>query len=399
MIRRRHVALAGLAATVTVAFGTVLYSYSVLVTETAAGSEFSTGVLSTAFGGTILVGGGLAFLVGRIVDARGVRLMMGIGAILGGLGMVGLGMATANWQVIAVSWLLIGPCGALTLYEPAFVAVDQWFDPGERGRAIGILTVIGGLAGPIFLPLSAYLVEEFGWRQAATVLGLALALVGVGSAAWLLPSGGTHGDRHDREPVILRHLISDRRFVLYSLSVLLMYGAFQTVLLHRIALFEAGGFAIGAVSFWAGISGWMSFPGRYLGPVLGTGKRGAGWNAVTLVVLGATLGPMLISQSRGWMIIHFLAFGLVFGAILPMRAAVMGNWYSGPDFGRIMGIQWTAAAFTGAAAPALAGFSRDATGTYSPAIAIAIGALLMAALLVLGADRFSRLVEPSPARG
>jgi hypothetical protein len=127
------VALAALSATVSVAFGSLLYAFSVLVTDRAAGSDFSTGVLSAAYGGTVLVGGGLAFAVGRVVDARGVRLVMGAGSVVGAAGLVGLSASTSDWQVLAASWLLIGPAGAMTFYEPAFVAVDQWFEPFERG--------------------------------------------------------------------------------------------------------------------------------------------------------------------------------------------------------------------------------------------------------------------------
>lgn len=384
---RRGVALAGLSATVSVAFGALLYALSVLVTDRAAGSEFSTGVLSTAYGGTVLVGGGLAFVIGRVVDARGVRLVMGLGSVLGAAGLAALAAAHSNWQVLAAAWLLIGPAGAMTFYEPAFVAVDQWFDPADRGRAIGILTVVGGLAGPVFLPLTAALVESVGWRPAALTLAGIVAGTGLLSAGIALPSGSQGRDRPPQAGASLRELLRDRRFTLYTASVLLLFGAFQTVLFHRIALFEDAGFGIALVSFWAGVSGWLSFPGRYAGPVLGSGRNGVRWNAAVAALLAATMVPVLAPAGRGLMILHFVAFGVVFGAVLPMRAAVMSRWYSGPSFGRIMGVQWTLAAFAGAAGPSLAGISKDATGTYDPAVIAVAVALLMSAALILLAGR------------
>lgn len=385
-------ALAALSATVAVAFGCLLYAFSVLVTEQAAGSEFSKAVLSTAYGGTVLVGGGLAFVIGRVVDARGVRLVMGAGSVVGAAGLAALGSATAPWQVMAASWLLIGPAGALTFYEPAFVAVDQWFEPWERGRAIGMLTVVGGLAGPIFLPLTAALVDTFEWRAAALVLAAILAATGLLSAGLVLPStrGATTGSAPSAP---LRGLHRDRRFVLYTASVLLLYGAFQTVLFHRIALFEDAGFSVALVSFWAGVSGWLSFPGRYAGPVLGSRSRGADWNAAATALLALTLIPMLSPGGRPLMILHFVAFGVVFGAALPMRAAVMAQWYSGPSFGRIMGAQWTLAAFAGAAGPSLAGITRDITGGYDSVVMTLVAVLLGAALLTFLAGR-QRMTVP-----
>ena len=374
-----------------VSYGALLYAFSVLITDGAAGAEFSTAALSLAFGGTVLVGGGLAFYVGRVVDVRGVRGIIALGTALGAAGLVALAMSTEPWQVVAASWLLIGPAGALTFYEPAFVAVDQWYPPHERGRAIGILTVAGGFAGPIFLPVTAALVDAFGWRPTAAILAASIAVVGVVATAFAIPSGAVGTQRTDGVPeVSLRRLLGDGRFRWYTGSILLTFGAFQTVLFHRIAAFEDVGFAVGVVSFWAGVSGWISFPGRYLGPVLGSGPKGIRWNAWAAAILALTILPLAVGGGRLLMIAHFVGFGFVFGALLPMRAAVMARWFSGPRFGRIMGIQWTLAAIAGAAGPSLAGLARDVMGSYGPAMVATAAVMALAAVFVSLAGRSDR---------
>ena len=401
MIRNRPLAMAALAGTVSVSFGALLYAFSVLVTREAAGSEFSTSILSLAYGGTVLIGGGLAFYIGRVVDARGVRGVMGTGAVLGAAGLLALSASTQSWHVVAAAWLLIGPAGAMTFYEPAFVALDQWYRPHERGRAIGTLTVVGGLAGPIFLPLTGALVEGVGWRPAAMVLAVIVGVVGAGAALFVIP-GGVLGDERDAAAphVSVRDLLRDRRFVWYTGSILLTFGAFQTVIFHRIAVFEDTGLAVGLVAFWAGVSGWISFPGRYLGPVLATRRSGIRWNAGVAAVLAVTIALLATPAGRAVMVVHFLTFGFVFGALLPMRAAVMARWFSGPRFGRIMGVQWTLAAAAGAAGPALAGVARQATGTYRPSMLATAAAMAVAAGLILVAGRSeSRLPAASGAGG
>ncbi len=381
----RRLALAGLSATVSVAFGALLYALSVLITDEAAGAEFSVGLLSLGYGGTVLVGGGLAYVVGRAADRHGVRSIVAIGTVLGAGGLAALASAREPWQVLLAMWFLIGPAGAMTFYEPAFVAVDQWYEPAERGRAIGILTLIGGLAGPVFLPLTAWLVDGMGWRSATRVLSATLAVVGLIAAGSALPSGG-QPDRGRAEDLSVRVLAADRRFVLYTAGILLLYGAFQTVLLHRIALFEDHGITVGLVSLWAAISGWLSFPGRYAGPILGSAPKGVTWNAALCGLLAVSLVPALTAGTAP-MVLHFSLFGVAFGAVLPMRAAVMARWYSGPAFGRIMGVQWTLAAFAGAAGPAISGSLRDATGTYGPVVWGGIVAFALAGGLVLIAGR------------
>ncbi len=37
-------------------------------------------------------------------------------------------------------------------YEPAYVAIDQWSAPCDRAWTLATITLIGGLAGIVFIP-------------------------------------------------------------------------------------------------------------------------------------------------------------------------------------------------------------------------------------------------------
>ncbi|MCH8991111.1 MAG: hypothetical protein IIA44_05095, partial [Acidobacteria bacterium] len=65
--------IAALSVLVMVAFGTLFYAYSIFITGEAAGAEYSISLLSLAWTGAVLVGGGFAFMVGRRADRHGVR--------------------------------------------------------------------------------------------------------------------------------------------------------------------------------------------------------------------------------------------------------------------------------------------------------------------------------------
>ena len=69
-----------LSLTVMVAFGIMLYGFSVFLTDGAAGGEFTTGLLSVAYGGGLVAGGTLAYPIGRRADRTGVRGIFGLGA-------------------------------------------------------------------------------------------------------------------------------------------------------------------------------------------------------------------------------------------------------------------------------------------------------------------------------
>ena len=69
--------IAALCLIVTVAYGALFYGFAVLITEPAAGGEFSRALLSSAYGGAVLTGGLAAIPGGRAAAGGGgaVRLV------------------------------------------------------------------------------------------------------------------------------------------------------------------------------------------------------------------------------------------------------------------------------------------------------------------------------------
>jgi MFS family permease len=371
---------------VVVGFGSLFYAFSVLLTDEAAGSDFSTTALSIAYGGTVLVAGGIAYPVGRIADRIGVTPIVVTGGLVGAAGLTVLSVAGRPWQVVAAGVLLIGPAGGMTFYEPAFAAVDQWFSPAHRPRALAVLTVIGGLAGVIFIPVTSALVEWFTWRPAARWLAAGMA----GSA--LIQAAGlprirplARGRRPDRVPI--GALLRDRRLVLFTAGLLLTFGSFQAVFFHRLAVFEEAGSTVGLVAAWAAGSSLLSFPGRSAGPFLARRVGTLRLNALSLAGLGMAVLPMAL-HPRGWgMPAHFIGFGIVFGLLLPLRALVMGEWYGGPGYATVMGAQWSLTALAGAAGPMLVGVFRDLSGAYRGPMLVVAAAMGIAAIFTLAAGR------------
>jgi MFS family permease len=385
------VPIVALSLLVMVAFGTLFYAYSIFITEEAAGSEYSISLLSVAWTGAVLVGGGFAFLVGRHADHHGVRGIMGLGTLVGATGLILLGASQTGWQLVLVSWLLIGPAGAMTFYEPAFIAVDQWFGLAGSTRSLALLTVIGGLAGPIFIPLTGFLTVSLGWRWAAVALAAILLIVGLVTTIFVFPSHmGERHERHGAAPHLgLVALFKDRRFALFTAATLLTFMAVQAIIFHRIAVFEQAGFTITVVASWAALSGLMSLPGRLIAPYLSNRIRPLLVSAAVTLVMGAATALAAAAMTQWQMAAHFVVFGVAFGAATPMRAVVMGRWYSGPGYGRIMGVQWTIVATVAAAGPLIVGLLRDGSGSYGIPIALTAGLFVLAAIL-------TAVSEPSP---
>ena len=70
-----------------------------------------------------------------------------------------------------LTWAGLGVCMAASLYEPAFALVTRAHDSTEaRLRALAIVTLCGGLASTVFVPLTDRLVTWTGWRGAVAIL-------------------------------------------------------------------------------------------------------------------------------------------------------------------------------------------------------------------------------------
>ncbi|MGI9642709.1 MAG: MFS transporter [Acidimicrobiia bacterium] len=381
-----------IALTVMFGFGAILYGFSVYATDQAAGAEFSKTTLSLAYGGSVFVGGLLALPVGHFADTHGVRIVVGVGALLGCLGLVGFALSQNTWQVIASWWLLVGPAQAMIYYEPAYVAIDQWSAPKDRARTLATITLIGGLAGIVFIPLTAWLVSLIEWRTSAALLGLSVLVVGGSTALFALPRwnnrAGESGDRTKLRTPVLR----DVRFLLYTVALMLLLLSTQGVITHRVARFEEIGFSLTVVAAWAAVASALSLPGRGIAPRLAERFGATRVQASIAVVVAASVVLMVDGTTPAHMIGHFALFGFAFGALIPLRAMVMGGWFSGPQYGRIMGTQWTAVVLTAAAGPFIVGVVRDSTGGYGlPFVVLSVFFVIAAGVILVSGH-----VQPSP---
>ncbi len=380
-----------------VAFGVELYAMSVLLTEEAAGGEFSIALLSAAFGGAGVIAGLMAPRVGRWVDHHSVRGLMAVGAVLAFVGMVMISLATAEWMILVAFWFLIGPAQAMTLYEPSFVALSLWVGADYRNRAISLLVLIGGVAGPVFLPLTGFAVSAFGWRPTAVGLGVSVLAAGLIATAFFYPKVKPSGDLGVVVPkVAWSRFWRDRRLGYISISVILIFASMNTMLFHRVAVFEEQGFDVAFVAVLAGFSGLLTFPGRYFAPRISDYiKPTTVYNWSLLGIIGSMI-LAIIGSPQIVMIAHFVFFGLFFGFSLPLRAVIMNDWYSGPDFGSVMGKQWGVAAIVAGFTPFVIGAARDGFGSYTlplVGLTLAVGASALFNALAARRDRLDVTVS------
>lgn len=389
----RWMLVVALALIVNVSYGCIFYSFSVLLGAGAAAGEFSRTVLSASLGIGLVVSGLLALPIGTVCDAFGPRRVLLAGAALGAAGLALFSRADASWQVAAVWAFLLGPAMACSFYEPAYVAVDQWFEE-NKGRAIGVLTVVAGLSSVVFIPLTQWLVDGFGWRGAVLTLSVVMLCVIVPLALFFVRDRPREEARLESASLKstyaamlegVRH--TNRTFWLISAAFFLGLAGTFGMLFHQVAHMQSLGFPAGQVAAVVGVIGVVSLPARFLLPALADRVNPSLLAAIVFGLLAAS-GLSLVGASEWWRVYLYVGlFGVVFGSALPMRAVVMARHFSGEAYGRLMGLQQTTLGFAMAGGPFLVGSLSDLTGSYILPWLVAVALLALATVPMLASGR------------
>lgn len=115
--------------------------------------------------------------IGVIADRWGVRRVMAACMGVLTLGAVAFSLASGVGSGVAAR-MLVG-LGAAAVWVPALRLVSEWFPPGERARATGLVSAGGAAGGTLALILVPWLASLWGWRLAyrATAVPALAALV------------------------------------------------------------------------------------------------------------------------------------------------------------------------------------------------------------------------------
>ena len=176
-----------------ITWGSGFYGFALFMGPMEAALGMDRAQSSLAFSLALLGEGVMAFAVGRWIDQGHARRVMTLGSLAVALCFVAHRWVDSLAGFYAV-WSCMGLAWAATLYTPAFTVLTQRYGSAYR-RAIITMTFLGGLASTVFIPLTAALVEHWGWRDALWVLAALNALVCAPLHAWWLrPSGHVHAE-------------------------------------------------------------------------------------------------------------------------------------------------------------------------------------------------------------
>jgi predicted MFS family arabinose efflux permease len=151
-------------------WGTLFYGFPLIAEAMRTDLGWSKPELYGAATCGMLLAGLAAYPVGSAIDRGHGRFLMGGASVVAGLLLAAWSQVTsivAFYAVLAV----LGCMQAATLYEPAFAVIARRVGPLGARKGITALTLWGGFASTVFIPVIQFLIETYGWRGA--LLGMA----------------------------------------------------------------------------------------------------------------------------------------------------------------------------------------------------------------------------------
>lgn len=388
-----------------------------------------------AVGGAVsiqrLEGGMISPFIGTLINKYGTRKVMSFGVAVTGLSFILMSQIQTLWHFYLVIVLLtIGM--SFGTFIVLVVTVSNWFSR-NRARALGILMATSGLGG-LTVPLLSGFVDTFGWREVLFGIGVGFWLVGFPAMLLMRQFPENYGMRPDGDPpeserddsqqaadsedrprkrfrmrsmplVTTRQALRMRFF--WQLALVSSFGQFASAsnITHidaldevgisaRLAAFAFGAVAVGDLGGRLIVAAWGDRLNKRLLLAAALGTEGLGILAIGLVnadLFGISLGVSPLP-------IYTISFGLGFGLSVPIRLALLADYFGRESYGNVLGMTSSINAIFGALGAAFAGFMFDLTDTYRIAFTVMAILLFISVPMTLALESQQRFIARSRFR-
>lgn len=303
--------------------------------------------------------------------------------------------AASQWLLLWGVYAFVSITVKTTVWTAAVVGVFS----ASQGLALGITLCGTAAAQTILPPLSHWLIETYGWRNAYLFLGL-----GWGSITFVLCWFFLF-DAHDRkksadarqaaaglakaEPVVFPGLTIPQAWRsgplwVIALTTLVIMALTMGFSIHQIAILGETGISRGQAALLASAAGIAGIAGKLVTGYLLDRFR-ANWVGGVTLGAAALVFAFLIDgvHSYGLIVAAMIVNGYTAGTKMQITGYLTARYGGMRHFGSIYGFMTSMTAFGSAVGPLIAAGAYDLSGDYGVFLIVgAIGSLLCGLLLV-----------------
>jgi len=377
----------------------VLFSLAVFLDPMGAETGWSRASISGAMTIAFLTMGVAGFGWGTLSDRIGPRPVVTLGVLLLGLATVLASRASSLLAFQLCFGVLMG-VAAGAFFAPIISATAASFDK-HRGLAVALVSAGMGVAPMTIAPLAGWLTAQHGWRDAQLTIGIGAWIVLL-PAVWFVrrsPAGapGMAGPAGTEPGMSASQAIRSRTFLVLAAANFACCAAHAGPIFHTVSYAIGCGLPmVSAVTIYS-MEGAAGLAGRL---VFGIAADRLGVKRVLvaglLVQAFAAASYLLVQRLEGFYLVAAI-FGLAYGGVMPLYAALAREAFGPRILGTVLGATTMLSSVGMALGPLLGGWLYDRYGSYTWMYLGSMAVGLAAAAIAFTFPRRSAALPPPVA--
>ena len=332
-----------------------------------------------------LAWGIFGIFAGMLADRFGAyRVLLG-GALLYGMGLAGMALATSTLVFALTTGVLIGAAQAGTTYAIIYGVIGRQIPAERRSWAMGLAAAAGSFGQFLMVPVEGWLIAAFGWQDA--LLALAVAVLAIGPLAWGLREPDFVGGARSvaREQTIgqaLREAFGYRGFQLLMAGYFVC--GFQVVFIgvHMPSYLKDHGLSPQVASTALALIGLFNVLGTYAAGVLGQRLAKRKILAAIYLMRSIAIALFLAAPLTPWSVYAFAAaMGLLWLSTVPPTNAIVAQIFGVAHLSMLGGFVFFSHQVGSFMGVWLGGLLYDRTGSYDVVWGISIALGVFAAVV------------------
>ncbi|MEQ1901285.1 MAG: MFS transporter [Devosia sp.] len=368
-------------------YGWVVVAAGAVITCVAMGALFAlpvyqqpmaddTGWARAGIAGAMTIGfitmGIAGFAWGAISDRIGARPVLVIASILLGGGLI-IASQAPNLLVFQIAYGgLVGAAGS-AFFAPLISATVGWFDK-NRGLAVSLVSVGGGIAPMVLTPLAVVLTQSYGWRYAMLAIAVGALVILVPTSLLVrraplppdVPAPLSAATVAQPKTLFATALAALRtpQFIVLAATFFFCCGAHSGPIFNTVAYAAFCGIAPLAAASVYGVEGLAGLFGRVFFGLLSDrfGPRRVIVGGLALQAAGI-YSYIYVSELQHFYILA-VALGLVYGGVMPLYSVLAREYFGQRIMGTVLGAATMVSSFGMALGPIAGGAIFDNFGSY-----------------------------------
>ena len=121
--------------------------------------------------------GFMGIFAGMVADRFGAFRVIAAGALIYGIGLLGMSWATDPWVFALFTGVIIGTAQAGTTYAVIYGVIGRNVPPERRSWAMGVAAAAGSFGQFLMVPVEGLFISQMGWQTALVILAAAAMLI------------------------------------------------------------------------------------------------------------------------------------------------------------------------------------------------------------------------------